>query len=99
MSLPNGRRKYLYGGTREEVRRKLARALGAQETGSLGDARGRTLGEFLDEWLRDIVRPSVAFGLIVGTKSTSAGISNRLLGGYRLSALSRLMYRHFLTKN
>ena len=59
MSLPNGRRKYLYGGTREEVRRKLARALGAQETGSLGDARGRTLGEFLDEWLRDIVRPSV----------------------------------------
>ena len=59
VSLGNGRRKYLYGGTREEVRRKLALALGAQETGGLPDARGRTLGEFLDDWLRDVVQPSV----------------------------------------
>lgn len=59
ISLPNGRRKYIYGGTREEVRRKLALALGAHETGVVPDGRGRKLGEFLDEWLREIVKPSV----------------------------------------
>lgn len=49
----------MYGGTREEVRRKLARALGAQEAGGLADGRGLSVGEFLDQWLNEVAKPSV----------------------------------------
>jgi integrase len=59
VSMPGGRRKYMYGGTREEVRRKLALALGAQASGDFADARGRTVGVFLDQWLAEVAKPSV----------------------------------------
>ena len=59
VSLPGGRRKYLYAPTRHEVAKKLAVTLGALEKGALADAQGRTLGEYLDQWLRDVARPSV----------------------------------------
>jgi integrase len=49
----------MYGGTREEVRRKLVIALGAQEVGALADSRGQTVGEFLDQWLKEVAKPSV----------------------------------------
>lgn len=49
----------MYGRTREEVRRKLAAALNARETGTLADPRGQTLGQFLDTWLNEVVKPSV----------------------------------------
>jgi integrase len=59
VTLADGRRKYLYGGSREEVRRKVATAVHAVETGTMSDARGVTVGEFLDQWLTDVVRPNV----------------------------------------
>lgn len=59
VTLADGRRKYLYGGSREEVRRKVASAVHAVETGTMSDARGVTVGEFLDQWLADVVRPNV----------------------------------------
>jgi integrase len=59
VSLPGGRRKYMYGRTREEVRRLLAEALAARERGTLADARGLTVGVFLDNWLNEVVKPSV----------------------------------------
>ena len=59
ISLPGRRRKVLYGATRDEVRRKLGVALGAAEAGTLADPRGATLGSFLDQWLEDVVKPSV----------------------------------------
>ena len=59
VSLPGGRRKYLYAANRHEVARKLALTLGAVERGALAEARGRKLGEYLDQWLRDVARPSV----------------------------------------
>jgi integrase len=59
VTLSDGRRKYLYGGSREEVRRKVATAVHAVETGTMSDARGVTVGDFLDQWLADVVRPNV----------------------------------------
>ena len=59
MSLPDGRRKFLYGKTREDVRRKLSRALHAIDVGGFTDSRGITVGEFLDQWLADVVQPNV----------------------------------------
>jgi integrase len=58
-SLPNGRRKFFYGKTREDVRRKLSRALHAIDVGTLADSKGITVAEFLDQWLTEVVQPNV----------------------------------------
>lgn len=58
-SLPNGRRKHAYGRTREEVRKKLADILHAIEHGTFTDAKGISVGAFLDQWLAEVARPRV----------------------------------------
>jgi len=59
VTLPDGRRKFFYAATKEEARRKLGRALHAIEVGSLADARGLTVGQYLDQWLKEVVQPNV----------------------------------------
>src|SRR5205814_1415912 len=59
VSLPDGRRRFLYAKTRDEARRKLTRALHALEVGAEAEVRGGTVGEFLDQWLEDVVKPNV----------------------------------------
>jgi integrase len=59
LSTELGRRKYFYGTTREEVRKRLSAAIHARESGTLADARGTSLGDYLDQWLADVVRPNV----------------------------------------
>lgn len=59
VTLPGGRRKVMYGHSRDEVRRLLAEALASRENGNLTDARGMTLGAFLDLWLAEVAKPSV----------------------------------------
>lgn len=58
-SLPDGRRKHVYGRSRDEVRRKLSEILHSLEHGTYTDARGRTVGDFLDQWLVEVARPRV----------------------------------------
>jgi len=58
-SLPDGRRKHVYGRTKEDVRRKLSEILHALEHGTFADARGQTLGDFLDQWLTQVAQPRV----------------------------------------
>lgn len=55
----DGRRKYLYGRTRQEVAQKLASALEAKARGTLVMAPQQPLGTFLEQWLRDSVKPRV----------------------------------------
>ena len=59
MSLPSGRRKFIYAKTREEARRKLSLAIVARDAGGLASARGLTVGQFLDQWLDEVARPTV----------------------------------------
>ncbi len=59
VSLPDGRRRFLYAKTRDEARRKLTRALHALEVGAEAEVRGGTVGEFLDQWLEDVVKANV----------------------------------------
>jgi integrase len=56
--LPDGRRKYVYGDSRDEVRRKLGVTIQALEGGTLSDSRGMTVGGFLDQWLTEVVAPN-----------------------------------------
>ena len=58
-SLPDGRRKQVYGRSRDEVRRKLSDILHSLEHGTYADARGRTVGDFLDQWLAEVAKPRV----------------------------------------
>jgi len=41
------------------VRRKLSDILHSLEHGTYADARGRTLGDYLDQWLAEVARPRV----------------------------------------
>ena len=41
------------------MRHKLTIALGAAANGTLADPRGATLGSFLDQWLEEVVKPTV----------------------------------------
>jgi len=59
VSLPDGRRKFFYGKTKEDARRKLSRALHSIEVGALADSHGISVGEFLDQWLSEVVQPNV----------------------------------------
>jgi integrase len=59
VTLVDGRRKYLYGGSREEIRRKVGAALHAIDVGTMSEAHGVTVGDFLDQWLGEVVRPNV----------------------------------------
>jgi hypothetical protein len=53
------KRKPLYGKTRAEAARKLARALSDRENGLTFDAGRITLGEYLERWLTGSVRGTV----------------------------------------
>ena len=53
------KRRYVTGKTREEVRRKLAKAMSDRDSGLVFDADSLTVGEYLDRWLSDSVRGTV----------------------------------------
>jgi integrase len=53
------KRRYVTGKTRDEVRRKLAKAMSDRDSGLVFDADSLTVGEYLDRWLSDSVRGTV----------------------------------------
>src|SRR3954464_11556530 len=48
------KRRYVTGKTREEVRRKLTKAMSDRDGGLVFDAGALTVGEYLDRWLKEI---------------------------------------------
>src|SRR5262245_44445127 len=60
VSLPSGKRPSIYGRTRKEVQDKLRAALRAVDAGLDLDAGKTTVGDFLDRWLADVVKPKAA---------------------------------------
>lgn len=58
LSLPNGKRKSLYAKTRREAQDKLKAALRDLDNGLDLSIRRQTVGQFLDRWLEDVVKPS-----------------------------------------
>src|SRR5215210_5461503 len=53
------KRKTLYGKTRADVAKKLAKGLSDWEDGVVFDAENLTVGEYLDRWLNDSVKGNV----------------------------------------
>lgn len=56
---PGGGRKAVYGRTHNEVRRRLVELVHSKDAGIFSDAHGLTVGEFLDQWMAEVVKPSV----------------------------------------
>ena len=59
VTLEDGTRKYLYGGSREEIRRKVGAALHSIDVGTMSESHGITVADFLDQWLGEVVKPNV----------------------------------------
>src|SRR5215212_9762507 len=53
------KRRTVYGKTRKEVAKKLAKGLSDRENGLVFDAGTLTVGEYMDRWLNDSVRGTV----------------------------------------
>ncbi len=53
------KRRYVSGKTREEVRRKLVKAMADRDGGMVFDAGGLTVEEYLTRWLEDSVKGTV----------------------------------------
>src|SRR5919107_2040715 len=88
------KRRYVSGKTREEVRRKLAKAMGDRDSGLVFDAGALTVGEYMDQWLKDVkdtVRQSTheRYGYAIGPRIKPA------LGRIKLKDLKPAQVRWF----
>jgi integrase len=96
---PQGRkRKTLYGKTRQEVAAKLAKALSDREGGLALNVSNLTVGEWMDRWLEDCLRPLVeANKMVHSTFVRYEGIANNhlkpALGHRKLKNVSRAEVR------
>ena len=52
--------KTVYGKTRKEVSEKLTEVMAGRDKGLVFDAGKLTVGEFLERWLKDVVKPSAS---------------------------------------
>lgn len=60
VTLPDGQRKSFYGKTRKEVQDKLTAAMRDVQQGFPVTTGRQTFGQFLDRWLEDSARPTIA---------------------------------------
>jgi len=83
----NGRRKFVYGATEADVRRKLRET--ERQTavlGSIPNPGRRTVSDLLDAWL-DVARPSLKPKTLVGYEDTARWYIRPAIGGVRLAKL------------
>src|SRR5215210_6619760 len=82
------KRKTIYGKTRQEVAKKLAKALSDREGGLIFDAEGLKLGEYLSRWLEDSVKGTVRNTTYERYEQISRTHIVPMLGGVKLKVLS-----------
>ena len=98
ISLPMGRRETSYSKTRDEARRKLIRAVRARDTGMLANSQRSTVGDFLDYWLTEVVRPNVRPWTYAGYEVHVRLHIRPALGHLRLDKLTPIHVQQFLNQ-
>jgi integrase len=83
------KQKTLYGKTRKEVSEKLTEAMAGRDKGLVFDSKGLTVGEFLERWLADVVRPSKAHRTYAAHRQQVETHVSPVLGRVKLSALRK----------
>lgn len=82
------KRRTVYGKTRAEVAKKLARALSQREDGLVFDAGNLKVGEYLERWLKDSVEGNVRSRTLSNYQMQVRRHIVPALGGIKLKALS-----------
>ncbi|MFQ5460649.1 MAG: N-terminal phage integrase SAM-like domain-containing protein, partial [Anaerolineae bacterium] len=91
ITLPNGKRKAVYGGTFEEARAKLTAVRRDVDLGILPTGDRLTVGAYLTRWLEDSVRRRVRVSTYQAYKSH---VNTHLLPAFGRVRLSRLTPMH-----
>lgn len=92
------RRAVYYGDSQDEVRRKINRAVRALDTGTFVQSRGRRLGPFLDQWLQEVVKPSVRPWTYVGYEVNVRLHIKPHLGSARLEDLTPMDVQRWMNR-
>src|SRR5215216_1471394 len=92
------RRKSFYGKTRGEVREKLTTALNDVQKGLSIASDRQTLGQFLDRWLTDCVKPSVRPSTYVSYEQQVRVHLSPNLGQIQLSKLNPQHIQAYMNK-
>ena len=87
ISLPDGRRKSLFGKTRQEVARLLAAALRDRDKGLPIVGEKQTVKEFLQQWLETAVKDSVRPGTYAAYALNTRRVQPHV-GGVKLARLT-----------
>ncbi len=96
LTLPDGKRKYLYGKTRKDVQDKLARALHETRGGlPLPDNR-QTLKAFLQKWLIEVARPKVRATTLTRYTFDVKRIGDSAIGRFPLAQVTPQAIQAFL---
>jgi integrase len=88
VSLPDGKRKSLFAPTRKEAQDKLRTALRDVDKGLDLRVDRTTVGQFLDRWLSDVVKPSRAPKTYTSYEQTVRLYLNPGIGHYKLTQLT-----------
>lgn len=96
--LPGRPRRSFYGDSREEVRRKLNKAIKEIDTSTYTDSRGRRLGDFLDQWLEEVVKPSVRQWTYTGYEVHVRLHIKPILGAIRIDDLTPLDVQRWMNR-
>jgi integrase len=98
ISLPKGRREVFYSKTRDDARRKLVRAVRARDSGMMAASNRSTVGDFLDYWLAEVVRPNVRPWTYAGYEVHVRLHLKPALGHLRLDKLMPIHVQQFLNQ-
>ena len=87
ITLENGRRKYLYGSTRERVAEKLTAALTDRQNGIAPSDQRETVGSWLTQYVDDLEARGTAHGTVTRYRGLLRNYVLPQLGKYRLAQL------------
>jgi len=88
ISLDNGKRRSLYGRTRQEVKQKLIRALKEYEDGLPLPSQRQTVEQYLKSWLRDVAKQRVKLSTFQGYEQLLTRHAIPVIGKRPLAKLS-----------
>lgn len=96
VSLPDGKRKTVYAKTRKEVQDKLTATLSDVRQGLPVPTRQTTVGQFLDTWLTEVIKPRLRWTTYRSYEQNVRNHITPVLGKVKLADLAAPQIQSFL---
>jgi integrase len=90
----DGKRKVVYGRTRQEANKKLTAALGLREHGVPAPSQTLALGTYLEQWLEDTIRPGRRPGTYLRYANAVHHHINPVIGKIKLARIGPEHIQH-----